>query len=315
MKHPETERVIERFAPNAGYTYEPAIPLDSLNITNVVKQNIRPNGLDEDKVEQYAEAMKNGDEFPAITVYPTKKGYEVLGGMHRIEAAKRASLPAFDAYVVDLQEDERTVELLQRVLNMYHGSGYSKEERAMHGVRFVQAHGFSVEDAAKIVMVSVSMIKARVEAQEARRRAAEAGVPFIKSDTGIIELARIRNDELFKAAAKIASTARLTTAQIGEMSRQIREQSSEKAAQKVVETWQTNFAGAVKAGKDYTRTPSTPGRRAVEALVRIERIVTNEAFNGMTTAERDRAVTQLKSTILWLQGTLTSLLSSSRKRA
>lgn len=315
MKHPETERVIERFAPNATYTYEPAIPLDSLNISNVVKQNIRPNGLDEDKVEQYAEAMKSGDEFPAITIYPTKKGYEVLGGMHRIEAAKRAELPAFDAYVVNLEEDERTVELLQRVLNMYHGSGYSKEERAMHGVRFVQAHGFSIEDAARIVMVSVSMIKSRVEAHEARRRAAEVGVSPIKSDAGMVELARIRNDELFSEAAKIASTARLTTAQIGEMSRQVREQNSEKAAKAVLDTWQKNFSGAVKAGKDYTRVPSTPGRRAIEALVKIERIVTNEAFASMTTAERDRAVTQLKSTILWLQGTLTSLLASSRKRA
>src|SRR5215471_8296487 len=57
--------------------------------------------LDQDRVEEYAEAMRRGDTFPALVGHALGDGAFVLeGGNHRLAAAKRARRTSVMLYLV-----------------------------------------------------------------------------------------------------------------------------------------------------------------------------------------------------------------------
>ena len=55
--------------------------------------------LDEAVIEEYAEAMKNGDRFPPIDVYFDGEDYYVADGFHRAKAAVKAGFEEINAKV------------------------------------------------------------------------------------------------------------------------------------------------------------------------------------------------------------------------
>ena len=55
--------------------------------------------LDMVVISEYAEALKNGDQFPAVVVYFDGSDYWLADGFHRVRAAERAGLVAIEADV------------------------------------------------------------------------------------------------------------------------------------------------------------------------------------------------------------------------
>src|SRR5262249_48610432 len=53
--------------------------------------------LSETIIHEYAEALKQGDEFPPIDVYYDDTTYRLGDGFHRVQAAKEAGLNALAA--------------------------------------------------------------------------------------------------------------------------------------------------------------------------------------------------------------------------
>jgi len=74
--------------------YEQAATANSLNIGEIrADDRCQPRAtFDNDLVSQYAEAMANGDVFPAVTVFHDGVDYFLADGFHRFHAAKSLGL-------------------------------------------------------------------------------------------------------------------------------------------------------------------------------------------------------------------------------
>lgn len=313
MQHPETEQILDKFG--VTYQYESLVPLSEIHITDANRQNIRPGGLDTDRIEQYTQAMENGADFPAIVLYRTaRKGYAFLGGMHRIEAAKRAKREGLDAYIADVDEkrDERTIEVLQRTLNMQHGGGYGRDERILHGVRLM-ALGYTSKDASKMVLVPETTLRLRQEIAGARIRTTGLKLKLPSSDNILNELNRIRNDELFGRMVELTNKARLNIEQAKDFSKQVREQTTEKGMKEVIARWETDLASTVKAtqGGKY-RVPASDAQKAINALIAISHL-SPKVLKKATNYERERLVTQIKATVQALQRTLALIVTEMQR--
>ena len=71
------------------------IPLESIQVDPAVQQ--RADGTSQDVVDDYAEAMRNGVEFPPLDVFSNDDGPFHLGdGFHHLEAHRLAHPDAED---------------------------------------------------------------------------------------------------------------------------------------------------------------------------------------------------------------------------
>lgn len=74
------------------------ISADRINISGSTQARA---GLNEATVSDYAEAMKEGAEFPPVKVYHDGKHYWLADGFHRFHATKRAGLSGIEADVTE----------------------------------------------------------------------------------------------------------------------------------------------------------------------------------------------------------------------
>ena len=133
----------------------------------------------EEKVQEYQEAMAEGQEFPPITVWDKGNGiYWLIDGMHRLLAAKRLGKDTIKAEVVEL-ENELEARLLAIEKNASHGIPLDKEEKR-ELARLLYADGVEIEKLRKLFRVSertiynwVEGVKRRAKDEELKRQALE----------------------------------------------------------------------------------------------------------------------------------------------
>jgi len=132
----------------------------------------------EDKVQEYQEAMAEGQEFPAITVWDKGGNYWLIDGMHRLLASKRLGKEAVKAEVVEL-ENELEARLLAIEKNMLHGIPLDREEKR-ELARLLYADGVEIEKLRRLFRVSertiynwVEGVKRRAKDEELKRQALE----------------------------------------------------------------------------------------------------------------------------------------------
>jgi len=133
----------------------------------------------EEKVEEYKEAMAEGQEFPPITVWDKGNGiYWLIDGMHRLLASKRLGKDTIKAEVVEL-ENELEARLLAIEKNANHGIPLDKEEKR-ELARLLYADGVEIEKLRKLFRVSertiynwVEGVKRRAKDEELKRKALE----------------------------------------------------------------------------------------------------------------------------------------------
>lgn len=121
------------------------LPIDKINVRDQYQIRFQ---MDETRVNEYAELMKDGVQFPPILVGefvgihgpdpdPT---YILLDGFHRLEAAKRAGQTAMIVNVVQVHSNADKIETALRA-NSQHGLSLTAEERrraAMFLIRWYQ---------------------------------------------------------------------------------------------------------------------------------------------------------------------------------
>lgn len=312
------DTVIEATLEKGGFQYvlQPEVPLSDIQITDAARQNIRPVGIDQDVVLQYAIAMEDGAEFPPVVLYRKKVGFGVLNGLHRVTAAPIAHKQTVPAYITTLEEsaDARAIEVLQRMLNTLNGLNYGKEERIQHAIRIHEVLGYTVSDAARMMGLKPQMLVSRLGAISAKKRA--AGLDLVISnetaETSLNELNRLKNPAIFKAAVLIAQSARLTTEQVRAMSQEIREAVNDEQATAVIEAWRTKMDAVIKEtmGGKY-QGPTSPARRAMLYLDRLERNVKVENFNPLTLPERKNVIAAIDGAIKRLQRIRAQIANSS----
>lgn len=228
--------------------------------------------LKDEKIEDYHQSMVRGDVFPMVVVEASAKGLVILGGNQRISAAKRFDDPGIliGAYVVrPLAEHMRDVVI--RSLNSRHGWGSDKEERIIHAVYMVQKHGIAAADAAKLMVVSDSIIHDRIRAENVRADLARKGVDASKMATSSLSaLSRVKNERAFVSLAATAISRKATTPQIASIAKAIESARSIGEVNKLIKTFDSELQSSVKAEGKSKSQMKRPRRerflRQLEAL-------------------------------------------------
>lgn len=101
------------------------IMLDSLVLDPVMQPRI---GIDDEVVEEYAQAMRDGDQFPPLQVYEVDDECFVVDGWHRVYAADRAGLTDLPARVT-VATDKRDAILASAGANTRHGLNRTNDDK------------------------------------------------------------------------------------------------------------------------------------------------------------------------------------------
>ncbi len=133
----------------------------------------------EEKVEEYKEAMAEGQEFPPITVWDKGNGiYWLIDGMHRLLASKRLGRDSIKAEVVEL-ESELEARILAIEKNASHGIPLDREEKK-ELARLLYADGVEIEKLRRLFRVSertiynwVEGVRRRAKDEELKKQALE----------------------------------------------------------------------------------------------------------------------------------------------
>lgn len=101
----------------------------------------RAKGIDRETVERYAEAMRDGAEFPPVSVVGLTSGKDkgellVWDGFHRVEAARLCGRPSLPVEILD--GDVRLALVLAAGANTTHGKATNHEDRRLAGERLLK---------------------------------------------------------------------------------------------------------------------------------------------------------------------------------
>jgi ParB-like chromosome segregation protein Spo0J len=151
------------------------IPIDRIETIQGLMPRIYTHTIEE-KVEEYKEAMEEGQEFPPITVWQKGNEYWLIDGMHRLLATKRLGKKTIKAEIVKL-ENEKEARMLAIEKNMMHGIPLDREEKK-ELARLLYKDGIGVEKLRKLFRVSERTIyywlgSIKKEKEELKERAKE----------------------------------------------------------------------------------------------------------------------------------------------
>lgn len=185
------------------------ISAECIDVAKSRANKARPDRLlNKDTVEEYAEAMKRGDLFPAIVLayIGDSHRYIIAGGNHRHEAALKNKCQDFLAIVVRCNESE--FDMLCKSLNAVEGQRLSREARVEQAADLVMLRGMSILEVSRALNVPRSAVDARVRAGKVIEDAAKIGVsipPSIATTTLDMISRYSKSEPLFKAAASFVA--------------------------------------------------------------------------------------------------------------
>ncbi len=301
---------VETWLDDKGLTWRfvPDFPLSGIDRDKSLANQARlGDPVDPAVVEEYREAIRRGDRFPAIVLAQAapKSVAVTIDGNHRSEAARTAGQETFGAYVVKARPGTHQVVALTMEANTRHGRPTSTEERVQQALWMVDNLRTSVDKAAAVVNVSAGTVRSRWDKVKADRRADEVGLKRIDWDglgaTVRSKLLSIFTDEGFKAAARLAVTARLTNAEVDDMISVVNESRSAAKQVAVVKGLRKSYGDRIAAvasglsGRGAS-SPRTRLRLALTNLLSLPDDFSESVTSALTTpAERQTAAAQARA--------------------
>lgn len=204
-QRPEIETLLEKVG--VTWRFDPDVPLHTIDVSGGLANQVRHEPLDLATVERYADAMRNGDVFPAV-ILTDDDNRTPLGGNHRLAAKRHVDDATTPAYMVT-----GTARQLRRVRfgdNSLHGLPLTKDERIEHGIDLMN-DGLSQYDAAKIVGISQPDLSIGRATIDANQRAADAGLEgFSRLPRSVrYQLSMVTEPDVFTEAARLTLDAAL----------------------------------------------------------------------------------------------------------
>lgn len=164
-------------------------------MTKVALEKLRLDGdtqvrksLNLEKVEEYAEAMKEGAEFPPVTVFHDGSHYWLADGFHRYHAARKAEQ---DEILADVKNGTvQEAQLFAFGANSTHGLAMTREERRDVAIRMIK-HPLAIDwpntKIARVVGLS-SMTIGRLKASLEVPPSKPADKPVTKSQKPVVPI-------------------------------------------------------------------------------------------------------------------------------
>ena len=199
MKDPKAEAMLD--AHLVEYEYIDEVDLEQIDLEQSLRNQARIDPpLYTDVVTQYAEAMTDGAEFPAVIGYFDDKDKIVLvDGNHRVHAFVKAEQKTIDIYIVEAAQD--VIQALTYAANATHGRPPTDEERVHHAIH-LRDLGYSNREAARAVGLTESKVSTSWQLETVRRRARRLGVAkgfeTLTKDLRL-KIGPIQSDNVFKA--------------------------------------------------------------------------------------------------------------------
>ena len=209
------------------------IPANLIDTAKSRANKARPDtSLNKEVVEEYTEAMKRGDLFPAIVVayVEEKNRYVIAGGNHRHEAALKNKCEEFLSIVVHCNEPE--FDILCKNLNAVEGQRLSRQVRVDQAADLVMSRGMSILEVSRALNVPRSAVDARVRAFKVTEDAAKIGISMPRdiATTTLDMISRYsKSDPLFKAAASFVAKRKPSGDELKEINVAVANCSSETA--------------------------------------------------------------------------------------
>lgn len=204
-----------------GWDFISNVPPSAFDVAESLGNQARFESINEDTVEQYAEAVARGEHFPAVIAYRKRANGKliIIDGNHRLVAHERHQAP-LDVYEVEQGTRSQVIALMTHAFNTKHGRPTSEAERVTAAIYLVN-NGASQEDAAAAVNVPMRLLKKALNRARADARADEVGLSRQEWDTlpqsSKSRLLNITTDEGFKDAVHLAFAARLDSDEVFEL--------------------------------------------------------------------------------------------------
>lgn len=192
-----------------------------------------------DLVDTYGIAMLDGDVFPALVAYRRENGlYVLMGGNHRLLAAKAAGIRSVDAYLVK-SSDPMMVRLITTTLNNLEGVRSSADDNIEQAKQWLKQYGRTIKEAAAWFRVKPDSLAEALRAEQAVTRldALRIEIPEKMARSTLSDLNGIPNDRALQETASLMIRAGLRGDEATRLIRAVRDQRTEDAQIATVEQW------------------------------------------------------------------------------
>jgi ParB-like chromosome segregation protein Spo0J len=255
------------------YTFEPNYPVGRVRTVEGNQVRLTNHRAPKRALERYVQQMRNGAIFPGIVV---NDAGELVDGNTRLAAKQRLKCDTIPAYVCsDLTP--LVGRALSVELNQSHGEAMKSEEIHAFVISAVRdGQKLDLSAYARITGINRQTLGRWINAEQARRRITRAGLSdqFEQLPEPVrAALQKIRLQSVFVAGARLAIDARLTTAVIKGIVREVNAAGSEDEALALIDDEGEARAAdiaALAAGFQPARRRSASAAGHLAALVRLE---------------------------------------------
>lgn len=248
-KDPAVEQLMESIG--MKFEYRTSIPLSKLKIKESVEYNARlGDSLDLDRCEKYAYAMQRGVTFPAPVLDWENR---VLAGNQRINAVGSIGRKTIDAYVLINATPQQLDDFVRRD-NTRHGKGLSEEEMVVTCVELHRKHKTSIKELNDLYFAGNSKTYTKIllanQAKEVEERLINCGVASSQMSTSTLTSMHpiIDNINVLRDTGSLVDNYGLTSTQVDELVKAIREKRTETERLDVVAEHRKTLAQKTKRG-------------------------------------------------------------------
>lgn len=217
---------------NLKYTYEPAVPIESIKVVSSTQVRAVEHRVDKQQEEQYAEQARNGAVFPPIVLM----GNVLVDGSTRLGGFKMLKRTTIPAYVVNFPNSVLAV-AFAGAMNQMNGRRLAPEE-AHQAAMGLLGFGHTEESVARELGYSRSVITNWRNERTFDEKASRCGItPLIPKVTRSDKwkLAKVAHDPQFAAATQLVAEVRPKNAQVKELVEDIAKATTDADALLVVE--------------------------------------------------------------------------------
>lgn len=289
MRNPTYEQALNKTG--ITWRYEEKVPLDDINFAKGIQNQARLlEPLDTELVNDYAVAMKRGDDFPPVVLSRPGRGKWVpIDGNQRLAARQKVNHAVTDAYIVEVQDPKVIDRLTWTFNNLVNGKRLTKEECLEHAVSYVRKYGVTSKEAALEWGVNETSLRHRLGVERAREVLTQHDIKLtpsvseehLRSLKGLIDL----GEDIFCEAFKVVASAGLTTSEADDLYRDIKRARTTEARMEVISKTATSDRvvarkAETKGGQTRIR-PNAPREKYRKLVKDLDRILEDYEWKAL----------------------------------
>lgn len=261
-RDPRTEQFLQAEA--VDFDFRKDVPIEDFDIVSSLRNQARLGpAIDKDRVTEYALAMLDGIDFPAVVSYKAPNGKFVLvTGNHRLHAALESEKKTFDTYVVKT-EDPMLLDRMTRSINSIEGVRPTRKEAVAQAVYLVERRHLTAKAAAQEFHLPLEVVQRAMRTAATRQRLGRLGEsPETLPETSLAMLNAVRNDNVLKPLAELIRQASLPIPTVQALVQEVKDEPTEAGQLRIVQSWRGRADVKDRIGKYKGGTVKKPLRGA-----------------------------------------------------